>query len=52
MTRLQKLIATVLLTIPVLAFSAAAPPAGAAAKSARSLAAAQCIVYMGRMFCY
>jgi hypothetical protein len=52
MTRLRKLIATVLFTIPVLAFSAAAPPAGAAAKSATSFAATTCIVYGGRLFCY
>jgi hypothetical protein len=52
MTRLRKLIATVLLTIPVLAFSAAVPPAGAATKSAKSFAAATCYNVGGRWFCY
>jgi len=52
MTRLRKLFATLLLTIPVLAFSAAAPPAGGAAKSATSVAAATCILFGGHLYCF
>jgi len=52
MIRLRKLIATVLLTIPVLAFSAAAPPAGTAAKSATSFAAATCVYFAGHLYCF
>jgi len=54
MIRLRKLLATALLTIPVLVFSAAAPT-GASAGSAHAAASSPppgCILFGGRWYCY
>ena len=52
MTRLRKLIANVLLMIPVLVFSTATPIAGSVAKSATSPAPGNCVNVAGRWYCY
>jgi hypothetical protein len=53
--RLRKLVTTVLLMIPVLAFSAAAPTAGVSTGSTRAAASTApltCIFWHGTMYCY
>jgi len=52
MIRLRKLLATALLTIPVLVFSAAAPTAGASPKQTLSSAPTICYNIGGHMYCF
>lgn len=52
MTRLRKLLANVLFTIPVLALCAAAPTASARIDTSTPTTTHFCYVYGGHMFCF